>query len=98
MPPLQNIPAAPTALPEHVSVGSFIKHGWETFKKRPWFFVGSLLLFGLASGVIGGFANVVQVMVDGAAKSGLGHLLGWLISQVGNVFVGIGSLSFFIKA
>lgn len=97
MPP-SSMPAAPVATPEPLSVGSFIRFGWETFKKRPWFFILSLIIFGLASAVINIFGSIVQTLVDGHATSGIGHLLSWLISNAGSIMVGLGTIAFFIKA
>jgi hypothetical protein len=35
------------------SIGSAIRFGWETFKKRPWFFVGASVVIALAYLVVG---------------------------------------------
>jgi len=88
----------PALLSAPLSVGSFIKFGWETFKKRPWFFIFAVILFSLIGGVVNGFGSLVQSMVDGTATTGIGHLLGFLINIAVNVMVGIGTLAFFIKA
>src|SRR5262249_3832645 len=96
MPPMEN--SSGPALPAHLSVGSFIKFGWETFKKRPWFFIFSFLVFWLASFVVNFLGGFVQGIVDGNASSGLGHLIAIFISYAGAIFVSIGLLTFFLKA
>src|SRR4051812_24708464 len=92
------MPETVAALPPHLSVVSFIKTGWEIFKRRPWFFIGTLFVFWIVSFVLNLFGVIVQGIVDGTATSGLGHLIAQIISYAVTIFVGIGTLSFFIKA
>jgi uncharacterized membrane protein len=68
------------------STGSALRFGWETFKKRPWFFVGSTVVILLASGLIDAFSSALNTAVGGTAEQpsiivtvvnlGLGTLLG----------------------
>jgi len=39
------------------SIKSAIQFGWETFKKRPWLFVGAFLLFVIAQGLLKGLSE-----------------------------------------
>ena len=38
---------------------------WETFKKRPWFFIGSTVLILLASGLIDAFTGGLDSVITG---------------------------------
>jgi Tfp pilus assembly protein PilE len=96
MPPTPS--ATPTLPSEHLSVGSFIKFGWETFKKRPWFFIFAFLIFFLVSIIANIIGGIIQGLLDGSATSGFGHLIAWFIQNVTSIFVGMGTIAFFIKA
>jgi uncharacterized membrane protein len=48
-----------------LSIGDCISYGWETFKKRPWFLIGVLVLAGLISAVPGLFGPHPTVGPDG---------------------------------
>ena len=39
------------------SIGECIRYGWETFKKRPWFFVGATVITGLLSTISSSIAQ-----------------------------------------
>src|SRR3989344_892928 len=40
-----------------LSVSECVKFGWETFKKRPWLFIGTLLVYAVISGISGSIAS-----------------------------------------
>ena len=40
-----------------LSVGESIRFGWETFKKRPWFFIGVVLGVIILSGILTSLAE-----------------------------------------
>ncbi len=73
------------------SAGGCIRFGWETFKKRPWFFIGAALLVavlsGVASGIGGAFGN-----------QGVAQGLGSLINFVLGTFISMGVTAFFLKS
>ncbi len=73
------------------STASSIRFGWDTFKKRPWFFVGVMLLVALASGV----ASFVGSTFGG---QGIGAGFGFLINFVLSTLIGMGTTAFFLKA
>lgn len=81
-----------------ISVGSFIKFGWETFKKRPWFLVGTTLLWI----VLGWGIGFVSGLVGGVVAAGFGSTFGSLASSVLsfglNSLLAMGWIAFFIKA
>ncbi len=61
-----------------------IKFGWETFKKRPWFFVGAACIFMIAQMVL---QAVVSIPVIGS-----------IVSVIGGVYVGMGVLRLSLRA
>jgi hypothetical protein len=71
--------------------GAMIRFGWETFKKRPWFFVVVTILIGVFSGIIGAIS--ASFGQEGAAQA-----VGSLANFVLGTFVGLGVTAFFLKA
>lgn len=77
---------------EEFSAFTCIRFGWETFKKRPWFFIGITLLIsvlgllakaignGLWSGSAAGYPDLTRAALSGAVT----FLLGTLIDIGGN--------------
>ncbi|HEX5930162.1 MAG TPA: hypothetical protein VFY74_00190 [Methyloceanibacter sp.] len=59
------------------SVRSALRFGWETFKKRPWFFVLAMLLIVIAQGLVQGIGRASDASLAGAAEE-----LGFLASLV----------------
>jgi len=78
------------------SPGDAIRFGWETFKKRPWFFIGATVIIAIAQIAIG--------MVSGAIDSATGGsfdeptVLGNLVSYLLGVLVSMGMTAFFLAA
>lgn len=66
------------------SIGDCIRFGLETFKKRPWFFIGVICLIGL-----------VQL---GLQILGYIPVLGSIAAIVGGVYVGMGMIHFMLRA
>ncbi len=76
-------------------VGESIRFGWETFKKRPWFFVAVTLLVMVAGwcvGFIGGFIGALL------GRNAFDTAVGSLISFAGQLFIGMGTIAFYLKA
>lgn len=71
------------------TVGSCVRFGWETFKKRPWFFVGFTVVYILISWVISFIAGLI---------AGQGHALTSLISFPFSVLLSMGIIAFMLKA
>ncbi len=74
------------------SAGSCIRFGWETFKKRPWFLIGSyLVLFvvvSVISGALGQFTN------DGTAVTFICTIARYAVEMLS----GMGTIAFTLKA
>jgi uncharacterized membrane protein len=73
------------------STASSIRFGWETFKKRPWFFVGIMLLVAVVSGVASAIGDVF-------GNQGVAVGLGFLVNFVLSTLIGMGTTAFFLKA
>ncbi|MBI4088028.1 hypothetical protein HY418_01440 [Candidatus Kaiserbacteria bacterium] len=81
------------------TAGSCVRFGWETFKKRPWFFIAAFLLITVISGLINGIAG----LTNGIAPAVLGYIdtsgtLAFFVNVVLQTFIGIGYVSFALKA
>ena len=50
------------------SAGAAIRFGWETFKRRPWFFVGTTLLILLVSALSNGLTSGIDAAFTGSAE------------------------------
>ena len=50
------------------STGEAIRFGWDTFKRRPWFFVGSTFLILLASAICDGFTSGIDAALTGSTN------------------------------
>ena len=73
-----------------------IRFGWETFKKRPWFFVGMLVLIWIVSGVFSQMGSYTDKVSAGSEL--IFALAGVFVSIVGQMFVKMGTISFTLKA
>ncbi len=69
-----------------ISVKESLLFGWNTFKSRPWFFVGVILLL-----------FVIQMLVS-ALQNALPGFLGFVISLVASTLLYSGILHLFLKA
>jgi uncharacterized membrane protein len=50
------------------SVTSAIRFGWETFKKRPWFFISAFLLIVIAQALVEGFSRALDHLSGGSVE------------------------------
>jgi len=78
------------------STGSTLRFGWETFKKRPWFFVGSTVVILLVSGLITAFTNAIDGAVGGAADQP--SIIGGLINLGLGTLLSMGATAFYLAA
>jgi len=74
------------------SAGSCIRFGWETFKKRPWFFIGAYLLFIIVVGIVLGALN--QLNNSGTAIAFVAGVARFAVE----ILSGMGSIAFALKA
>ena len=77
------------------TAGSAIRFGWETFKKRPWFFVGATVVIVLAYGVVGAISNGIDSALGSAEEP---SVIGGLVNLALSAFVGMGVTAFFLAA
>ena len=73
------------------TVGSCIRFGWETFKKRAWFFVGAMIVYLIISWAISFIAGLI-------VGTGHGGVLVSLISLPFSVLLSMGMVAFMLKA
>lgn len=73
-----------------------VRFGWDTFKKRPWFFVGMTLLIGVISGVLGQVGSFDEKTVVDVGM--IIALAGVFVSVVGQILMKMGTISFALKA
>jgi len=74
------------------SAKSAVQAGWETFKRRPWFFIGSALVIILAAAV----AHAIASALGGSREtpSLLGTLADWGLGTL----ISMGVVAFYLKA
>jgi uncharacterized membrane protein len=78
------------------STGSALRFGWETFKKRTWFFVGSTVVILLASGLINGFSSGIDAALTGSAQEP--SLIGTVINLALGTLLSMGATAFYLAA
>jgi uncharacterized membrane protein len=78
------------------SIKSALNFGWETFKRRPWFFVGATLVIFLLYIVAGALTATIDYALTGDTEnhSGVGSILDWLIGTL----ISMGVVAFYLKA
>ncbi|MGZ8401346.1 MAG: hypothetical protein ACXWVI_08620 [Methyloceanibacter sp.] len=79
-----------------LSIGDCLRFGWETFKKRPWFFVGSTVVILLASGLINTFSNTIDGVVGGSAEAPT--LVGIAVNLALGTLLSMGATAFYLAA
>ena len=80
------------------NAGASVKAGWETFKKRPWFFIGMAIAVMAIGWLIGFVSGGVQGAVR-ASGSGVGAgLLGFIVSFCLQTLLAMGTTAFYLKA
>jgi uncharacterized membrane protein len=78
------------------SAGSAIRFGWETFKRRPWFFVGSTFLILLASGLSDGITSGIDAALTGSADEP--SIIGTVINFALGTLISMGATAFYLAA
>jgi uncharacterized membrane protein len=79
-----------------ISIKQALSFGWETFKKRPWFFVGASLLVFVVSFLAGVTTGLFDLAITGDPEnpSGAGSIIDWLISTL----INMGLIAFYLRA
>lgn len=78
------------------SVKSSLSFGWETFKRRPWFFAGATLVLVLALIVSGMVTSAVNLVVTGSAEKS--SVVGGLADLALGALINMGAVAFFLQA
>jgi uncharacterized membrane protein len=78
------------------SIGSAVRFGWETFKRRPWIFVGSCVVIALAYLVAGVLVGGLDAATGASPEQP--SLIGSIADLVLGTFVGMGLTAFYLKA
>ncbi|MGH6734854.1 MAG: hypothetical protein ACRECX_02070 [Methyloceanibacter sp.] len=78
------------------TVGSAIRFGWETFKTRPWFFVGATVIMGIAYLVLGTLTTAIDTTTGGSAEEPT--LLGTIVNIGLSTLINMGVTAFFLAA
>lgn len=84
-----------------LSVGDCISYGWETFKKRPWFLIGALVLALVISALPGALGPHPEVGPDGEMippPITTFHVVISIVSVVVSFLVAIGLTNFSLRA
>ena len=78
------------------SIGSAIRFGWETFNKRPWFFVGASVVIALAYLVVGSISVGIDASLTGSLDetTAAGAVVDWIPSTL----ISMGVAAFYLKA
>jgi uncharacterized membrane protein len=78
------------------SASAAIRFGWETFKRRPWFFVGSTFLILLASALCDGFTSGIDAALTGSAENP--SIIGTVINLALGTLISMGATAFYLAA
>ncbi len=75
-----------------------IKFGWETFKKRPWFFIGALVMYFVASFFSGSISGFVSFFIGAAAGNATSCVVNFIVNFFLSSLLGIMYVAFLLKA
>jgi len=78
------------------TVGSAIRFGWETFKTRPWFFVGSTVVIFIAYAIVGAITGGIDTAMGATPEDP--SAIGGIINFVLSTFIGMGVTAFYLAA
>lgn len=78
------------------SMESALRFGWETFKKRPWFFVGSTLVILLVSVAIDVLTGALDGIISGTADEPT--IIGTVINFALGTLISMGATAFYLTA
>ncbi len=78
------------------SIHSCVSFGWETFKKRPWFFVGASVVIVLVYLFASAITSAIDALLGGSAKEPT--LLGSLADYGLSTLISMGVTAFYLAA
>jgi len=78
------------------SAGAAIRYGWETFKRRLWFFVGATLIILIASAVSEGIGSAIDAAITGSVDEP--SILGAVVSLALGTLISMGATAFYLVA
>ena len=78
------------------STESALRFWWETFKKRPWFFIGSTVVILLASGLIDAFTGGLDAVITGSPDQP--SVVSTVINLALGTLIGMGATAFYLAA
>ena len=78
------------------TIGSALRFGWETFKKRPWFFIGASIAFAFAYLVASLVSGIIDTLLGGSAENPT--LVGSLLDFILGIFISMGMTAFYLAA
>jgi uncharacterized membrane protein len=78
------------------SAGEALRFGWETFKRRPWFFIGSTVVILLVSGLINGLTTGIDTAITGSPEEP--SLVGSIINLGLGTLISMGATAFYLAA
>ena len=78
------------------TVGSALNFGWETFKQRPWFFIGASVVIVIAYLVVGGVSTGINAALGGSSEEPT--LIGSAVNFGLSTLVGMGAIAFYLAA
>jgi hypothetical protein len=73
-----------------------LNFGWETFKKRLWFFIGATFLILLASALSEGLSSRIDAAITGSAENP--SILGAVVSLAFGTLISMGATAFYLAA
>jgi hypothetical protein len=79
-----------------LSTRAFLSFGWETFKRRPWFFVGTGVVVLIAYLIAGGIVSGIDAALTGDAKDP--SLVGSVLNLALSTLLNMGVTAFYLNA
>lgn len=78
------------------SPGNAIRFGWETFKKRPWFFVGATFIIAVLYALASGISSGIDTMLGGSAEEPT--IVGSIVNYALGTLISMGVTAFYLAA
>jgi uncharacterized membrane protein len=75
-----------------------IRFAWETFKARPWYFIGIQLLISLISGGLSMLTDGIDMGLSALDLVALGSAVSAILSWIFQMMISLGTLRFYLKA